>query len=127
MTHGHEQEALRAARNQTLYREVNEKIVELNKTFSDLLDAGGTWVCECFDPDCTEPMELTLGEYEQLRAHPNRFAVRPGHIDERVERVVEEHEHYVVVAKLGVGEAYAISHDPRVNGGASIDAADDPE
>ena len=56
---------------------------------------------------------MTLGEYERLRANPNHFAVRPGHVDERVERTVEEHEHYVVVAKVGAGRDYAIDHDPR--------------
>jgi hypothetical protein len=70
-------------------------------------------VCECFDDECTEPMELTLAEYEQLRAQPNRFAVLPGHVDPNVERVIEEHERYVVVAKCGAGAIYAAMHDPR--------------
>jgi len=108
-----ETDAVRAARNQSLYREINERIESLNEAFDDVLDLGGTWVCECADESCTEPMEMTLGEYEAVRAHPNRFAVLPGHIYPAAERVVEEHGHYVVVEKFGDAGAFAKEHDPR--------------
>lgn len=68
-------EAHRGARNQALYREANEKIQELNAAFEELAALSGTWVCECPDANCTEMLELTLAEYESLRAYPNRFAV----------------------------------------------------
>lgn len=113
MEAGRSDETVRAARNQSLYREVNEKIEGLNEAFSEALDAGSTWVCECASTDCTEPMEMTLGEYEQLRAHPNRFAVLPAHVYAEVERVVDERDGYVIVEKLGAGRSYAIEHDPR--------------
>src|SRR3954449_5963324 len=77
---GSEQEMLRAARNQTLYREVNERIEGLNEAFADTLDLDGAWVCECADENCAEPMEMTLDEYERVRAHPNHFAVLHGHV-----------------------------------------------
>lgn len=109
-----EQEALRAARNQALYREVNEKMADLNEAFVELLDVGSSWVCECADIDCTESMSLTPAEYEELRAHPNRFAVLPEHVYLEVERVVDEHDGYVVVEKLGAGASFAVEHDPRV-------------
>jgi hypothetical protein len=105
---------LRAARNQSLYREVNEQVEALNEAFDELLDAGSTWICECADTDCTEPMEFTLAAYEAIRAHPNRFAVLPGHVYPDVERVVEEHDGYVVVEKLGAGATFAAEHDPRL-------------
>lgn len=113
MEAGQENEMLRAARNQSLYREVNEKIVALNEAFGDVLDAGSTWVCECADTSCTEALEMTLGEYEQLRTHPNRFAVARGHVLPEVERVLDENDRYQIVEKLGVGGSYAIEHDPR--------------
>lgn len=106
-------EMLRAARNQSLYREINEKIKDLNEQLEVVLPTGATWVCECADPECNEEMELTLGEYEKLRSHPNHFAVLPGHVYEEVERVVEEHGAYFVVEPLGAGTAYAVGHDPR--------------
>ena len=58
-------------------------------------------------------MELTLGEYEELRSHPHRFAVRPGHVLETVEHVVDAHDGYVVVEKFGRAAAYAAELDPR--------------
>jgi hypothetical protein len=92
---------MRATHNQVLYREVNEKLVDLNAAFAELLELACTWICECANPGCTKPIEMTLDEYERLRAHPNRFAVLPGHADTASERVVEAHEHYLVVAKIG--------------------------
>lgn len=106
-------EMLRAARNQALYRQVNEKLEALNEAFENVLDAGGAWVCECADLSCTRTMELTLGEYEALRAHPNRFAVLPGHVLPEVEVIVEERERYVVVEKLGLGASFAVETNPR--------------
>jgi hypothetical protein len=104
---------VRAARNQTLYREVNEKIEGLNEAFAEVLDAGSAWICECADTECTRPLEMTLGEYEHLRTHPDRFAVAPGHVYPDVERVVDETDRYQIVEKLGVGSTYAIERDPR--------------
>jgi len=101
MQAGSQQEMLRAARNQTPYREVNEQVEALNEAFDELLDADSTWICECADTECTESMEFTLAEYEALRSHPNR-------------RGVEEHDGYVVVEKLGVGATFAEEHDPRL-------------
>ena len=117
MDAGSNDEMLRAARNQSLYREVNERIEELNERFDAALAAGATWVCECADRECSEPMELTLGEYEELRSHPNRFAVLPGHVLETVEHVVDAHDGYVVVEKVGPAAAYAAEVDPREGDG----------
>jgi hypothetical protein len=112
MDAGSTEEMLRAARNQSLYREVNERIEDLNKRFDAALSAGATWVCECADTECSEPMELTLGEYEQLRSHPNRFAVLPGHVLDTLQHVVDTHDGYVVVGKVGCAAAFAGELDP---------------
>lgn len=111
--HGGHDEVLRAARNQALYREVNERLEALNEAFENVLDAGSAWVRECADMNCTATMELTLGEYEALRAHPNRFAVLPGHALPEVEAIVEDHGGYVVVEKLGPGASFAVETNPR--------------
>jgi hypothetical protein len=113
MDAGSNDEMVRAARNQSLYREVNERIEDLNKRFDAALSAGATWVCECADTECSEPMELTLGEYEELRSQPNRFAVLPGHVLETVEHVVATHDGYVVVEKVGPAATVAAELDPR--------------
>jgi hypothetical protein len=102
---------LRAARNQSLFREVNERVEELSANLNAVI--AGDFVCECADTACTERIELTIPEYEALRAHPDHFAVRPGHVYPDVEQTVEEYATYTVVAMLGHAALYAIQVDPR--------------
>jgi hypothetical protein len=106
------QEAVRAARHQSLFRDVNERIEELNEQFSRILPMAD-WVCECADEECFEPVELTMAEYEAIREHPARFPVLPGHELPDVETVVETHERYLVVEKQGAARDVAIEHDRR--------------
>jgi hypothetical protein len=40
-----------------------------------------------------------LAEYERAVGPPDQFIVLPGHEDPTVERVVDEHETFVVVSK----------------------------
>ena len=99
----------RAARNQSLFREVNERVAVLNQTFEQLTPFG-SWACECALTDCLEQIPMTLGEYEALREHPARFAVLPSedHVFPEVERVVEKTARYWVVEKVGTaGEVAA--------------------
>jgi hypothetical protein len=106
-------EAVQAARHQSLFRDVNERIEELNEQFSQILPTGD-WVCECADERCFEPIELTMAEYEAIRAHPARFPVLPGHeLTADVEVVVETHDGYLVVEKQGAARDFAIEHDKR--------------
>jgi len=107
------QEAVRAARHQSLFRDVNERIEELNEQFSQILPVGD-WVCECADERCFESIELTMAEYEAIRTHPARFPVLPGHeLTPDVEVVVETHERYLVVEKQGAARDVAIKNDRR--------------
>jgi hypothetical protein len=103
---------VRAARNESLFREINERIAELNEAFEAILPVSD-WICECADESCIEPLPMTYEAYEQIRAHPARFALRPGHEALDVERVVETHEGYLVVEKIGVAQEIAEQHDPR--------------
>ena len=94
----------RAARNQALYRAVNERISEINEAFDSMFASLGDWVCECADPACSEPLQLTHEEYEATRTTPTHFVVSPSdaHVFPDVENVVERHERYWVVEKIGV-------------------------
>jgi hypothetical protein len=108
-------EETRLARNEALYREVNERIAELAEEFSEgeVRNPVG-FVCECAAADCAEPIELTLAEYEAIRAEPTRFAVVPGHERLEIERVVERHAAYLVVEKREEDAAeVARETDPR--------------
>lgn len=98
----------RKARNEALFREVNERI---EKVVEDA--ANPEFLCECADEDCCETLELSIAEYEAIRRSPVRFPVKPGHSDPEVERVVEEHEQYVVAEKRGRAAEIVRERDPR--------------
>lgn len=87
----------RIARTESLFRDVNERIAESAGRFDS---EAAEFVCECADQACTGRVEATLDEYEDVRAHPARFLLRPGHEDTRVERVVERHKRHAVVEKF---------------------------
>jgi hypothetical protein len=91
-------EELRIARTESLFRSVNERIAESATRFAS---EQAEFVCECSDQACTERVEATLEEYEDVRAHPTRFLLRPGHEDTRVEQVVERRgKRHAVVQKV---------------------------
>lgn len=101
----------RAARNQSLFREVNERIASLSRRFSaELLPS--SYVCECLNTACAELLDLPFGEYERLREQ-GRFFVLPGHEDPAVEVVVEATDSYLVVEKVGAGAEIADALNPR--------------
>jgi hypothetical protein len=100
------------ARNEALFREVNERIEDVQAGFS--AEERVDFLCECGSDDCTQPISLTLGEYEQIRQNPEHFVVVPGHDVVDVERVVEQTDHYAVVEKLpGAPAKIALERDPR--------------
>jgi hypothetical protein len=101
----------RAARNQSLFREVNERVVELEQCgFQETNGNGSTVraVCECADGLCHERIELGIGAYEAIRSSPLLFLVSPGHEWPEVDRVVSEHEGYVVVETFWRSDATAM-------------------
>jgi hypothetical protein len=107
--------AKRVAQNETLVREVNERVEEVASSFAnhDEEDRPIGFVCECGRSDCTEPIEITRAKYDSVRSNPLRFFVLHGHEDESVERVVERTERFLVVVKLGEGARLAAEQDPR--------------
>ena len=102
----------RVARNEALFREVNERIRDVNE---DAPAASETdYVCECGDPGCTEPVSLTEVEYEEVRAVATHFVVRPGHVVPDVEVVVAHNDRFDVVRKNEPQAArVAVREDPR--------------
>jgi hypothetical protein len=94
----HERE-VRAARNQALFRRVNEKMRELNEPFADLTGSFAI-TCECADSTCTGQFDLPPTEYEAVREHPARFFVLRDHVYPEIESVVSQNHTYVVVQKF---------------------------
>jgi hypothetical protein len=102
----------RAARNQSLFREVNERLQELASNYQGTTGTA-VFSCECADLSCIEQIDMTLDEYEAVRSDPNQFLVLAGHVVTNVENIVGEHDGFVVVAKIGEGAAIAAAADPR--------------
>ncbi len=99
----------RLARNQVLFREVNERIREV------LDSADGypvDFMCECSQTDCTETISLDRDEYEDVRSKGNRFVLVPGHEILDVEQVVEDNGRFRLVEKT-VEADFAARTDPR--------------
>jgi hypothetical protein len=97
----------RTARNEDLFRQVNDRIEEL----STEAEAQGIapdglieFHCECGREGCTERVRLTVEEYQGVRADNDRFAIVPGHETPEMEVVVEVAERFVVVDKLPEAE-----------------------
>jgi hypothetical protein len=106
----------RQARNETLHREVNERLAKMDK------QADASWatddetfefLCECDRGDgCAARVQMKLTEYEQVRGQNDRFAVVPGHENLEIERVVDRGSTYLVVDKIAELEPY-VADEPR--------------
>lgn len=100
----------RLARNQSLFREVNERI-EWIAGDNEVVE----FVCECSDTDCVSTVELKVDVYERVRSNSTWFFVRSGHDIPEIERVVSRSDGYAVVEKL-VAIEFAEEADPRTAG-----------
>jgi hypothetical protein len=104
----------RVGKNEAIFREVNERIQDLNRGFSFEADDITDFVCECSDQACFVPVRLTLGEYEQVRAEPTHFLIAPGHVwHPEVETVIRSTDRFEVVEKRGEAGDVAEEADPR--------------
>ena len=100
------------AKNEELFRNVNERIEEVSAAVPWQEPLLG-FLCECDRVGCEETFPATRAEYEQVRAEPTHFIVLPGHEDPRVERVISSTDRFVVVEKQGQTAADAQQTDPR--------------
>ena len=99
--------------NEAVFREANERIEELNRTFEPLTGEL-VLVCECGNSDCVEKITMTAPAYEELRSQATHFAIVPGHEIPDVESVVEHQQGYDVVKKdEGIPQRIAEATDPR--------------
>jgi len=96
----------RIGENEALFRQVNERIKELNRGFSAVLERG--------DEACIERVSLTPEEYERVRSEPTDFVVTPGHVVHDVDDVIFSGDGFEVVRKRE-GEAAEVARetDPR--------------
>jgi hypothetical protein len=108
----------RLAKNEALFREVNERIAEITEGLAQGISQPESLdglVCECADPLCLERVgPVTIAEYEAVRSDARRFIVATGHESLDVETVVERLPAYSIVEKHeGVPADVARERDPR--------------
>jgi hypothetical protein len=88
----------RAAADESTIRDVNEGIERGLWPGDEDTPVG--FRCECARLGCNRLVELTVREYEEVRSHPRRFVMVPGHEQSDVEIVVATRPGYVIVEKL---------------------------
>jgi hypothetical protein len=99
----------RVAMNEATFRKVNEGM-EVGQDPAGLL----TFICECGRLRCSELIQLTRREYEQVRSNPRRFAIIDGHEILEAEEIVKRLERYTIVEKRGDPVAEIVEQtDPR--------------
>ena len=104
----------RMAENETLFREVNERVEDRAADFVGEDDNSTCeYFCECANPDCTFRVALTHAQYASLRSDPRQFVVLPLHFTPEVETLVTRNERYWLVRKTGEAGDYVEKLDPR--------------
>jgi hypothetical protein len=102
----------RIARNDSIFRLANEEIAAYasEHEFAEQVP----FICECATESCVTIVNLSLGEYEEVRATPTRFFVAPGHQgSEGSVGMLEDRGRYLLVEKGGRAGEVATQLDPR--------------
>ena len=108
-----EERERRLGLNEAMFREVNERVEDINRSFGSITDSFDI-VCECGSTSCTERITVPIAVYERVRGNPLHFLLQVGHEDPLVERTIENHETFIVVEKEGEEvEEVAEATDPR--------------
>ena len=109
-----EERERRLGLNEAMFREVNERVEDLNRATSGSLTGTFEIICECGNTNCLERITVPVSDYERARSNPLHFLLHVGHEDPLVERVIENRETFVIVEKEGVDvEQVAEATDPR--------------
>jgi hypothetical protein len=87
----------RMARNEVASRELNEEIEEAYEGAprSNRFDV----VCECGLEICDRAIDITMDEYLLVRSDLQQFAIVPDHFIGDIERIVQQNDRFVIVAK----------------------------
>jgi hypothetical protein len=91
--------AERAARNEEVFRDVNERIEKGAEEHQ--VSTALPFHCECGRTSCLETIEIPPGRYARIVRERYHFVVLPGHEEPRIERIVGTEEKFLVVEKVG--------------------------
>ena len=101
----------RLGTNEAVFREINDGIERGQWPGEE--DKPVSFRCECARLGCNQLIELTVREYERVRANSRWFIVVPGHEHPELEVVVETQPGYLVVEKADQAGESAEATDPR--------------
>ena len=109
--------AERIGRVDSTFRDANEQILVRAKEHVTEDDELVPFVCECADEGCVMLIQLTLDQYEEVRADSRQFLNVMGHerSEGSIEIVLTNHNH-LVVRKLGRAGEIANELDLRHRG-----------
>jgi hypothetical protein len=94
----------RNARTQVLYREVNNAIWALQRSYG--MPPSIEVMCEC-GRGCHLRVDVAAAEYARVRDVPTYFLVTPEHQAPEVDDVVEDHGSWLLVEAVGVAAEIA--------------------
>jgi hypothetical protein len=102
------------AANETIFRDMNEWTEDETDGRLGIDRPMDTYLCECSDKGCTEAINLTRNEYEDVRSVPTHFAIALNHENPEIDLVMSENQRFATVEKLvGVGARIARATNPR--------------
>lgn len=101
----------RAARNEEIYRSVNERIERAARDHG--FDQDLSFHCECAESDCFETILMPAAEYDRIAADRARFVVIPKHQNDAIEKIVLRTPTYLVVEKIGEARKQIERDHPR--------------
>jgi hypothetical protein len=81
-----------------LFREVNERIRQVNVPLGPESRSNEILLCECGRSDCSVRLEVPAEVYDVVRSEGHRYLVAPGHEEPEREEVVAGAPSYLVVA-----------------------------
>ena len=97
-------QAKRLAQNEVIFRRVNEHVREAEERVSHDFPR---FICECSNLECDRRVLVPLDVYKKVRKNPAHFFIYPSHAMADIERVLETHDGYEIVEKLGPGREIA--------------------
>jgi hypothetical protein len=100
--------AERAARNEEVFRDVNQRIEEGAEQHA--VSGALPFHCECARACCLETIQIPPARYAEIVRERYNFVVIPGHEEPQIERTVKAEPDFLVVEKIGEAREQ-IAHD----------------
>jgi hypothetical protein len=104
----------RMAENEVVFRNANRAIQEGFDKLATMSDEDGAepvhvnptmklqFLCECSDENCTDRIQISLNDYNDIHTSAKRFIIIDGHDVQQIERIVERRDAYTIVEKYDV-------------------------